>query len=204
MCILDCFAGVEREHGRRLAWGLTGFILLEGLLFGGLGLRPPTTDLPTVDCEIPGNGGVLTWPEDRKDGELGLSRLLQMSHGHATPQMGIASWKQADQTAMYDIRGANFHFPLEAGMSKNCMVLVLLMYWLPSGTPFFIRPDRYQPCGEYDLIELQPLGLVEDHLGGPFSTWGPFGGPCPSVGLVHCQDFVDHWEVHPSWVVLVW
>ena len=146
-----------RQHGRRLAWGLTGLILLEGLFFGGLGLRPPTTALPTVECEIPGEGGVLSWPEDRKDGELGLSRLLQMSHNHATPQMGIASWKQADKTAMYDIRGAEFSFS-SRGWNEQKLRRLGFTHVLVTDRDglFFVRPERYQPCGEYELIELHP------------------------------------------------
>ena len=146
-----------REKGHRLAWGLTGLLLLEGILFGGLGLRPPTTVLPTVECEIPSDGGVLIWPEDRKDGELGLSRLLQMSHLHPTPQMGIASWKQADKTAMPGLRGAGFSLGSTGWNEQKLSTLGFTHVLVTEREDLsFVRPERYLPCGDYELVELQP------------------------------------------------
>ena len=130
VCILDGIKDSDTGAWKTIGMGTDRVHLVGGTTLWWLGVAAPTTALPTVDCEIPGNGGVLSWPEDRKDGELGLSRLLQMSHNHATPQMGIASWKQADKTAMYDIRGAEFSFASRGGTSKGCIDLVLPMYWL--------------------------------------------------------------------------
>ena len=146
-----------REKGRMLAWGLSGLILLEGILFGGLGLRPPTTVLSPVECEIPSTGGVLIWPEDRKDGELGLSRLLQMSHLHPTPQMGIASWKQADKTAMHALRGAGFSLGSTGWNEQKLSTLGFTHVLVTEREDLsFVRPERYQPCGDYELVELRP------------------------------------------------
>ena len=147
----------QREKGRLLAWGLSGLILVEGILFGGLGLRPPTTVLPSVECDIPSDGGVLIWPEDRKDGELGLSRLLQMSHLHPTPQMGIASWKQADKTAMHALRGAGFSLGSNGWNEQKLHTLGFTHVLVTEREDLsFVVPERYQPCGDYELVELQP------------------------------------------------
>ena len=147
----------QREKGRLLAWGLSGLILVEGILFGGLGLRPPTTVLPSVERDIPSDGGVLIWPEDRKDGELGLSRLLQMSHLHPTPQMGIASWKQADKTAMHALRGAGFSLGSNGWNEQKLHTLGFTHVLVTEREDLsFVVPERYQPCGDYELVELQP------------------------------------------------
>ena len=147
----------ERRHGKCLAWGLSLAMLLEGLLVGGLGLQPPKTQLPEVSCTIPGDGGILIWPEDRKDGELGLSRLLQLSHGHPTPQMGIASWKQSDNTAMHGLRGAGFSLG-STGWKEQKLHKLGFTHVLVTDREdlFFVPRERYQTCGEYDLVELHP------------------------------------------------
>lgn len=147
----------QRSKGQILAGGIIGLMLVEGFLVGGLGLHPPTTVLPAVECEIPGDGGVLIWPEDRKDGELGLSRLLQMSHKHSTPQMGIASWKQADKTAMHALRGSGFSLGSTAWNEQKLHTLGFTHVLVTEREDLsFVDLDRYQACGEYELVELQP------------------------------------------------
>lgn len=147
---------VTKPKGNLWAYAVLAGILLEGILFGGLGLRPPTTVLPTVGCEIPGDGGLLVWPEDRKDGELGLSRLLQMSHQHATPQMGIASWKQADKTAMHALRGAGFSLGSTGWNEQKLRTLGFTHVLVTEREDLdFVPRERYQPCGEYELVELR-------------------------------------------------
>ena len=145
------------KKGALWGWGLVGLMLLEGLLVGGLGLRPPNTKLPEVQCEIPGEGGILIWPEDRKDGELGLSRLLQMSHAHPTPQMGIASWKQAEQTAMHGLRGAGFSLGSTGWKEQKLHQLGFTHVLVTEREDLdFVSRERYQPCGDYDLVEIRP------------------------------------------------
>lgn len=145
------------KKGTLWGWGLVGLMLLEGLLVGGLGLRPPNTKLPEVQCEIPGEGGILIWPEDRKDGELGLSRLLQMSHAHPTPQMGIASWKQAEQTAMHSLRGAGFSLGSTGWKEQKLHQLGFTHVLVTEREDLdFVPRERYQPCGDYDLVEVRP------------------------------------------------
>ncbi len=157
VCAAWSVSNIARRYGMRWAFGLTVAMLLEGLLLGGLGLRPPNTQLPEVQCQIPGEGGILIWPEDRKDGELGLSRLLQMSHAHPTPQMGIASWKQAEQTAMHGLRGAGFSLGSTGWKEQKLHQMGFTHVLVTEREDLnFISRERYQQCGDYDLVELRP------------------------------------------------
>ena len=155
VCISWTLSVIAEKWGAKWSWGLVCALVLEGFIFGGLGLRPPNTVMPTLDCEIPGEGGVLIWPDDRKDGELGSSRLFQMTHGHPTPQMGIASWKQADQIAMKDLRGAGFSLG-STGWNESKLIQMGYTHILVTERENvdFIRGSRFDSCGDYEVVEL--------------------------------------------------
>ena len=86
-----------------------------------------------------------------------MSRLLQMSHLHPTPQMGIASWKQADKTAMHGLRGAGFSLGSTGWNEQKLSTLGFTHVLVTEREDLsFVRPERYLPCGDYELVELQP------------------------------------------------
>ena len=141
-----------------VAIGLTALMVVDGFAFGGLGLHPPTTAIPLIECTIPGNGAVLIWPEDGINGELGHSRLLQMQHEHPTPQMGIASWKTLGPSIMPSVKGAGFSL-INIGRlwdEKRLMELGFTHVLVDQSEP--VNPTvavRVQPCGDFELLELQ-------------------------------------------------
>lgn len=148
----------KRERGGLMGWALVLLMFVEGVFVGGLGLKPPTIELPVVDCDIPGDGGILIWPVDRKDREVGLSRLLQLSHRHPTPQMGIASWKQPEKTAMHDLRSTGFSPFVEKTRWKERRLMQMgFTHVLVTKREDmdFIDSERFQDCGEYELVPLR-------------------------------------------------
>ena len=151
----------ENTIPTKVSWvaiGVSVLMVVDGFAFGGLGLRPPNTEIPFVECDIPGEGAVLLWPEDGLNGELGLSRLVQMQHGHPTPQMGIASWKTLGPSIMSTVKGAGFSL---VNMGRNWderrlyelgFTYVLVGDGEPA--PPNVR-ERLQPCGDFGLLEVQ-------------------------------------------------
>jgi len=97
------------RKGPRWAMGALVLLMIEGLGWGGLSLKMPTTPLPTAPCatELEA-GGVLVWPDDATDGaELG-SQLYQMVHGQPAAHRGIASWVLHRGRVLDRLRGAGW------------------------------------------------------------------------------------------------
>ena len=101
---------LHRHRGGHAAVVILGCLLLECLLLGAGTLRLPVTDLPEADCVRdldPGAALVLPW--DARDGEPSRSQLLQLLHGRPGVHPGIASWRQAEESATEALRSMGVH-----------------------------------------------------------------------------------------------
>ena len=133
-------------------------LLLDAFFLGGLSLKPPNTSIPTLTCDINTDGGVLIWPEDGRDGELGVSRLLQMQHEKPSVQIGIASWRLLEKRALADIRGAGFSMVAkpewnEQRLQKIGFTSVLVEKNAGVGLPVYA--DRLDDCGDFYWMVLK-------------------------------------------------
>ncbi len=148
---------------------LTGLLLADSLIFGGIRLHPPNTELPSYTCTTNLKGGVLVWPWDAVDGEKGRSQLYQILHDAPAPHTGIASWALSDEgRAEPRLRSAGFR----SGSSRvQLQMLARLGYdWLivekESGFPLS-GVEVAEDCGSSDLYDLSawrgPSRAVEGH-----------------------------------------
>ena len=80
-----------------------------------------------------------------------------MTHGHPTPQMGIASWKQAEQIAMKDLRGAGFSLG-STGWKESKLSQMGYTHILVTEREEldFVEESRFVSCGDYEVVELSP------------------------------------------------
>ena len=100
-----------------------------------------------VDCEIPGNGGVLSWPEDCKDGELGYQGYCRCHI--IMPRLKWVSPRGNRLTKLQcTISGAEFL--LQGVGTKKLHRLGFTHVLVIDRDGLFFRPERYQPCGEYE------------------------------------------------------
>jgi hypothetical protein len=139
---------------------LVGCLLIDAFAFGGLSLKLPNTRLPSLTCDLSTAGGILVWPEDAKNGELGTSRLLQMRHEKPTMQIGIASWRLLEKHVIEDVRGAGFSGNFNAGWNQEKLLRlgftsVLLDRNLVKLAPLSQKDlQNLQDCGSYYLMDL--------------------------------------------------
>ena len=122
----------------------------------GLGLRPPTTVLPSVECEIPSDGGVLTY---RKIEKMESWDCLDSANVSPSPDStdGDCVLKQADKTAMHALRGAGFSLGSNGWNEQKLHTLGFTHVLVTEREDLsFVVLERYQPCGDYELVEPQP------------------------------------------------
>jgi len=132
-------------------------LIFDALYWGGLSLKPHNTTMPHLSCEIDVDGGMLIWPEDGRDGELGTSRLLQMQHEKPSVQIGIASWRLLEKRALADIRGAGFSMitdPIwnEQRLMKLGFTAVLVE---KNGVQVPVYEARLKDCGDFYWMPLE-------------------------------------------------
>lgn len=145
------------KRNRNLGIIVTGLVLIDAFTFGGLSLMPPNITIPLLTCDLGTEGGILVWPEDAKDGELGISRLLQIQHERPTMQIGIASWRLLEKRAIEDIRGAGFSGDFSIVWKQEKLLRlgftsVLLDKNFVEFAP--ILHQDLQDCGDYYLMDL--------------------------------------------------
>ena len=103
-----CAIGVQwasKKHPKAI-WACLTVLVVDGFLFGGLALRPPTSRLPSLSCLDVVSGPVLVWPYDALDGEKSTSQRYQMVHQQPAAHTGIASWRLLeDKRIEQELRG---------------------------------------------------------------------------------------------------
>jgi hypothetical protein len=146
---------VVSKKNKMLGWGCAVAILLEGIIWGGIGLRPPTTKLPTLSCAIANQGGVLIWPYDAKDGELSQSQLYQIQHGKPSVQTGIASWKLEGSRSFEKIRGAGFLPETKAWNERRLIDAGFDVVLVEKSQNVPVDLSRAVDCGDVMMVHLR-------------------------------------------------
>ena len=113
--------------------------------------------MPNLSCEITGDGGVLIWPEDGRDGELGTSRLLQMQHEKPSVQIGIASWRLLEKRALAKIRGAGFSLVTDPTWNEKQLLKIGFTSVLVEkrAAPLRAYSHRLADCGDFYWMALE-------------------------------------------------
>ncbi len=78
-------------------WIASAVLALDALVFGGLSLTLPTTELPDAPCVRDlreEEGAVLVWPGDGSywEGDIGRISVFQLLHERPSTNPGITSW----------------------------------------------------------------------------------------------------------------
>ena len=149
--------GVQYLNARKSVLGALCVVGLlgEGFVFGGLGLTLPTTQMPTVSCDFSTEKGVLLWPYDAEDGELGISQLYQMQHGYPSVQTGIASWKLDGDRVFEKIRGAGFVSNTTGWNVRRLRDAGFDVVLVEKGVESPVDVSRAEDCGDVLLVRLQ-------------------------------------------------
>ncbi len=118
--IAAAFAIERLNTTRPWGWVLGSVLVADGLCFGGLSLRLPTTELPDATCvsalSKEPRGAVVAWPWDGLDGgEASIqTRRWQLLHQQPGPSRGVGSWTRVgtvagdDQLAALGLEAAVF------------------------------------------------------------------------------------------------
>ncbi len=158
-CFSVCAAyGVWKisQRSSRLGIVMVIILLIDAVLFGGLSLKPPNTSMPSLSCHIEGGAGVLIWPEDGRNGELGTSRLLQIQHEKPSVQIGIASWRLLEKRALGDIRGAGFSLTEREWDEKQLIKIGFTSVFVEKrARELPISTSRLKDCGDLYWVSLE-------------------------------------------------
>ena len=98
VCALSVVTGLVLQQHRRWQYPMMVAMILESMIWGGLALRVPSTEMPQSDCakvdEL--QGPVLVWPWDGTDDQWYESsinsRLFQMLHNQPAATISTGSW----------------------------------------------------------------------------------------------------------------
>jgi hypothetical protein len=140
---------------------LLSIVALDALLLGGLSLSPPTQPLPSPDCIVGLEGGVLIWPKDGRMGDPSQARMLQMLHEQPAPHSGIASWRLNQEDIHPTLERHGFGEPPKAG-GLNWKPIMELGYrnlvLLPHGPRLPIKmPEPVCQTSELAVYRLEDL-----------------------------------------------
>ena len=98
VCALSVLVGLLLLRYRRFQYHVMALMVIESLVWGGLSLRVPSTEIPQSECTMFGelSGPVLVWPWDGTDDQWYessiQSRLFQMEHNQAAATIATGSW----------------------------------------------------------------------------------------------------------------
>lgn len=158
-----------QKWGSSIALLCCALLAIDGVVFGGLSLDLPETELPDATCMASLSGGVLLWPWDGMDGEQSTAQRYQIQHQQPAPQTGIASWAiSADGRAANEVRGAGWNGEQLHRLNRN-KLLDLGYRWAivdtaadPDGAALVqaaLSAATPTACGDlqiYNLIEAAP------------------------------------------------
>ena len=147
-----------------------GGLLVESILWGGLHLNLPETQLPQYSCTTEIDGPILIWPWDAIDGEMSRSQLYQMMHKQPSPHTGIASWALSKKgrvinvlrTNGYRLGAQNIRF---SALSHLGYKWIIVERDLPSAWNF--ESGGSDPKEQCDVVDLYSVDALESYQGGP-------------------------------------